>query len=621
METIDTLDTQPFKNLVMTIGNLPSSFTDSMTYYECLAWLVKYLENTVIPAVNQNAEALTELQEAFVTLKNYVVHYFDNLDVQEEINNKLDAMVEDGTLAEIINQEIFGEIQENIAKNANDIEEDSNKQNKVLQSIGFYDTNTTLSMQGCCVTNSNMLYQYGTDDDTTHNLYRFNLGTMQYEATITGVNLGHGSDMAYLAATNRIYACKRFESDNSDSTAIIVYNPSDNTTSEIDPFSSFDGYLFGITKYESGTNQLLCGLATSTGTKINFTFKLYNVVTGIVTDLTTDTQDQILVYSDRQAMEYCNGHLYLLASQPNGILDYVIEGTTVKYSNFMPLPKIDNLGQEVGEIEGLHLVNSGLLGEGTMILTSMVYENQSIQTNRVIEIYAVNMEHNLTPSYLQISNQQQSTGSTATAVNVNNTSTNYIQETGSASRPFKSISRAINFENRSMYAGGQVGIITVAGGNNYKIGTQYNKIIKLKPSSSNIAIATDTRLNNCTFEIGNTTGFGNVGSDNTGFVWNGGLEVVGCNVSASCQVFNSTLNILRSSRFADYRCTYNAIVNQIKTESSWVNLGSAGINNIDGNWATFSTGSLVITNATVNAQKSHCTRTGAFVAQVQWLDA
>lgn len=108
MDTIDTLDTQPFKNLVMSIGALPSSFVDSMSYYEALAWLVKYLQTQVIPAVNNNAEALSELQTAFVTLKDYVDHYFDNLDVQEEINNKLDEMAEDGTLEDLIADFIIG---------------------------------------------------------------------------------------------------------------------------------------------------------------------------------------------------------------------------------------------------------------------------------------------------------------------------------------------------------------------------------------------------------------------------------------------------------------------------------------------------------------------------------
>lgn len=110
LKTIDTVDTSPFKKLVMTIGELPTSFVESMTYYECLAWLVNFLETQVIPAVNNNGEAVEELQGLFIELKNYVDTYFDNLDVQDEIDNKLDDMVEAGTFDTIINQEIFGEI-------------------------------------------------------------------------------------------------------------------------------------------------------------------------------------------------------------------------------------------------------------------------------------------------------------------------------------------------------------------------------------------------------------------------------------------------------------------------------------------------------------------------------
>ena len=102
LKTITTIDPSPFKHLCVTIGELPSTFVESMSYYECLAWLVSYLENTVIPAVNQNGEACAELQAAFIELKTFVDDYFDNLDVQEEINNKLDSMAEEGTLQEII---------------------------------------------------------------------------------------------------------------------------------------------------------------------------------------------------------------------------------------------------------------------------------------------------------------------------------------------------------------------------------------------------------------------------------------------------------------------------------------------------------------------------------------
>jgi len=93
---------RPFTRFCMTIGEIPSSYLVSMTYEEQLLWLCNYLEKTVIPAVNNNGEAVTELQNLFIELTEYVDNYFKNLDVQEEINNKLDEMAEDGTLAEII---------------------------------------------------------------------------------------------------------------------------------------------------------------------------------------------------------------------------------------------------------------------------------------------------------------------------------------------------------------------------------------------------------------------------------------------------------------------------------------------------------------------------------------
>ena len=81
---------------------IPLAFDESMSYYETLCALLDYLKNTIIPTVNNNADAVAELQNLYIELKTYVDDYFTNLDVQEEINNKLDAMAEDGTLQEII---------------------------------------------------------------------------------------------------------------------------------------------------------------------------------------------------------------------------------------------------------------------------------------------------------------------------------------------------------------------------------------------------------------------------------------------------------------------------------------------------------------------------------------
>lgn len=101
--TEDVVDMSPFKRMVMTIGTLPTSFTESLTYYEALAFFVQEL-NKLIGVVDQNAEATKELQTLFVELKQYVDNYFTDLNVQEQINNKLDDMAESGELAGIIAQ-------------------------------------------------------------------------------------------------------------------------------------------------------------------------------------------------------------------------------------------------------------------------------------------------------------------------------------------------------------------------------------------------------------------------------------------------------------------------------------------------------------------------------------
>lgn len=103
---IDVKTLNPFRRFIYTIGALPTSYLMSMTYEEQLIWLCNYLAETVIPTVNNNGLAVEELQAKYIELKSYVDNYFEDLDVQEEINNKLDEMALDGTLENIISQYI-----------------------------------------------------------------------------------------------------------------------------------------------------------------------------------------------------------------------------------------------------------------------------------------------------------------------------------------------------------------------------------------------------------------------------------------------------------------------------------------------------------------------------------
>lgn len=86
----------PFKGWVLQNFPFIEEDFDAITEYQLLCKIVEYVK--VIGANNN------ELIKAFTELKEYVDNYFDNLDIQEEIDNKLDEMAESGELTEIIAQ-------------------------------------------------------------------------------------------------------------------------------------------------------------------------------------------------------------------------------------------------------------------------------------------------------------------------------------------------------------------------------------------------------------------------------------------------------------------------------------------------------------------------------------
>lgn len=91
---------QPFRFWCQKV--LPLVYDDSLSYYELLNKVVEYL-NVTMENMADTADNVSALFEAYTELQNYVNEYFDSLDIQEEINNKLDAMAADGTLSAILN--------------------------------------------------------------------------------------------------------------------------------------------------------------------------------------------------------------------------------------------------------------------------------------------------------------------------------------------------------------------------------------------------------------------------------------------------------------------------------------------------------------------------------------
>ena len=98
---------------------LPIVYDDSLSYYELLNKVVNYLNNVIsdVASVEANVGELNDsygLLQAYVNehmqeivsvvnqYTEYTDNYFNNLDVQEEIDNKLDEMASNGTLSTLI---------------------------------------------------------------------------------------------------------------------------------------------------------------------------------------------------------------------------------------------------------------------------------------------------------------------------------------------------------------------------------------------------------------------------------------------------------------------------------------------------------------------------------------
>ena len=103
----DWTDPGPFRFWAQKV--LPLEYDDSLSYYEVLCKVVSYLNTTItnVAALGGNVEGL---RDAYTQLQQFVNDYFDNLDVQQEINAKLDNMAETGALTELLQPFIDAQI-------------------------------------------------------------------------------------------------------------------------------------------------------------------------------------------------------------------------------------------------------------------------------------------------------------------------------------------------------------------------------------------------------------------------------------------------------------------------------------------------------------------------------
>ena len=93
----------PFKWFVLENFPFIEADFDALTEWQLFCKLGKEI-NKIIDSQNVVGTEMEKFSQAFIELKNYVDTFFENLDVQDEINNKLNEMAESGQLADIISQ-------------------------------------------------------------------------------------------------------------------------------------------------------------------------------------------------------------------------------------------------------------------------------------------------------------------------------------------------------------------------------------------------------------------------------------------------------------------------------------------------------------------------------------
>lgn len=273
IEPTDVIDVQsltPFKKFIMTIGNIPTSYLESMSYAELLTWFCNYLQNTVIPTVNNNADAVEELQELYEELRTYVNGYFDNLDIQEEIDNKLDAMVEDGTLTNIIRTYIDPYIEQQ-----NDqILSINNKVNAVASGspAGVYATLSALQTADpdhskiYLVSGTGHWYYYTNSTWTDGGVYQSSLDTTELnilQNDVTGIKNGYETFGSYSEAKVGTFVHGEYRTDNLKRVACIDLMHFDRPIT----IHVASGYQANILKYTSeGVYQTDLAYVTDTYT-------------------------------------------------------------------------------------------------------------------------------------------------------------------------------------------------------------------------------------------------------------------------------------------------------------------------------------------------------------------
>lgn len=529
-------------------ANIPMVFDDSLSYYEALCALWKWLQTDVIDVINNNASVTEnyiefdlETRQLFIELKEYVDNYFDNLDVQEEINNKLDAMVEDGTLNTIIGSyvdtyvadtnhrldemgsEIAG-VEYNLG-----IELPQYKPIKFTQALSIpFPRNT--SVQGFCVDDDNNVYIYVPTTGQYGDLYKYSLPNHTYIGKFENKKLHHGNDMVY--KNGKIYVAPVTADDGTNTNkSVDVYDVTTGNVSVISPFADADGARVEcICDFDA--THILVGMCEYTDSSNTVDMHIYKLDLNTYDYVEIDTQWFAEVEPSRViSMCYINGKIYISADDPEYIFEmyYDEENQRAINTRIYSLSKENDLGLPIGEIEGIKTLPSGLYGDNTFAMSAFNITN-GVGGLVNYTVYLSNLKSDLV-SYMG-ERDDSNIMNHITDLHVKASGTNLL-ENGSSTYPFHDINYAVEYANK-------LGInylwIVLDDSETYQLGAQADKNIRIKAKDGTVSPTVKiSRLTNCnTYIYGTTIGIEKSTDADATFYIDGGKFIVEGSTIKAC---------------------------------------------------------------------------------------
>lgn len=373
----------PFKWFVLQNFPFIEEDFDAITNYQLLCKIVEYL--------NLNINKTNELGEQVEALTNW----FDNLDVQDEVDNKLDDMAESGELAEIINEQIFNELNTKIDNLDDKVDEEIynvNYKTSISQLIdlkifaqlipnidltGFY-------FSGFAIGNDLLLVAVNDGINTnTGKIFLYNITSGLVVDYLENQPIGHANDITFCNDDNYFYvACG---GGNNSLNKICIYGVENNELvfiRDIDVSEFNNGTIFGIA-YDYDNKNFIT-LQNNNIIKYDSTFE--NVID------TKELISQNVEYA-QQSIFYFNNYIGNIINTDNELDIYCNFNKIDIYNTNLDYVQSSKIMQ-TGEIESGFYYNNELYLLLQTQNQGILYKGNFIQNNKTYNIINQNLIYN-----------------------------------------------------------------------------------------------------------------------------------------------------------------------------------------------------------------------------------